>query len=441
VLIAILALVLAGAVLWFNRRAPEKNSAPPPAPAVAKNSNAPVARTLFTPRPVPPSPKKSAATNADDSLAVIPISLTKVFVAAENNVDAAMQSLPQGTQVFGGIEFWLEGLVHLQSLATRDEQRKNYRAAITVPLAETNLVDRQSVVNERGRNIMCIYLLAGTRFSSPQAGENFADVVWHFADGSVARSALAYDVHLRDWARKPYESPAQLPNTLTKVAWHGPHPSRTDRSLRLYRVALLNPHPEKIIRALEFESAMKRPSLFVAALTLDPLLPGARPDDLTSAESADPEMNGQLQLYVQDSAGHPLPDAQVTAGFNNLGGGVLGPKFTTDFNGMALVRFPDKDLNTLTVSAEHDDFSEQKMLWDMKSGDTVPASYTLKLSAEVKIGGIVVDESEQFLERRGWTARQERRAAEFFSQEHHDGRVRSVASKRFAAGFARSHWV
>lgn len=389
-----LGLALSAFVVWFGLHS-RKPATAEVAPVVVQKSEAPAVPKFLT----EPAKKNSAAPAAvavanNISLAVIPISLTNVLIATENNVDAAMKSLPSGTQTYGGIEFWLQGAVQLQSVATRDEQRKNFRASISVALDETNFTDGKAVVTQRGKGIASIYILGGVRFGTLQAGEKFADVVWHYADGVTLRSGLQYDVHLRDWARKPYESPAQLPNALTKVAWHGEHPTRKDRSLRLYRVALVNTHPEKTIQSIEFVSAMTRPSLFVSALTLDPLLPGARPDSLTSQEFPDAELNGQLQLFVQDSEGHPLPGAQVSANSSSKPMGAVAQKFTTDNNGQVLVRFPDSELETLDVSAEHENFSGRKMLWDVKSGDQLPPSYTLKLQPEIKLGGLVVDESD-----------------------------------------------
>lgn len=382
-------LVLIIAAIWFGM-ASHKKAAPVEAPpAIETPAAVPAAKPAPKPAPAPARP--AIVRTTDTSLAVIPISLTNVIIGTENNVDAAMKSLPSGTQVYGGIEFWLQGMVQLQSLATRDEQRKNFRTSIIVPLAETNFPDGKPVVTQRGQNIASLYFLGGVRFAASHDGEKFADVVWHYTDGTAQRSGLAYNVHLRDWARKPYESPAQLPNTLTRVAWHGDHPSRKDRTVRLYRVAVVNPHPEKVISAVEFASTLTRPSLFVCALTLDPLMPGARPDNLTSDEVADPELNGQLQIYVQDTGGHALPGAQVNAVSVSKPAGSITQKFTTDNNGVALVRFPDTGLERLEVTASHDDYSGRRMIWDLKSGDTLPATYTLKLDTEVKIGGIVVD--------------------------------------------------
>jgi len=391
----VLAMVAAGlalivAFLWFGPYTRTKKDEPAPSPIVAGQSTANPAS------PSAPAPVSSAAEPVDGLPAVIPISLTNVITAAENNVaqfDPPMRSLPHGTQVYGGIEFWLQGMIDLQGSAARDQQSLNFRIRVNVPLDETNLVNGETTITRQGSNIACAYVLGATRFSSPQSGEKVADVLWHYVDGSTSRHEIKYNVEVRDWWRTPYEDPAQLPNAFTKVAWIGPNPESKGRTLRLYRVALVNPHPEKVIASLEFASAMARPSLFVMALTLDPLLPGMRPDNLTSAEGTDPELGGQIQLFVQDTEGHPLGDAQVTAVAKTASAGSIGPKYRTDNNGLALVRYPDSGLESLEVSASHDDYGSRKMVWDIKAGDTVPATYTLKLDAGVNIGGTVVDES------------------------------------------------
>lgn len=339
-----------------------------------------------------------AGAEATDGLPpVTPISLTNVIDAAEKSfsqTDPSVQALPQGTQVYGGIEFWLQGMIHLQGLTARDEEHRNFRTQIIVSLDQTNVTADGSSVTHLGSNIATIYLLGGTRYGSSKTGEKFADVILHYSDGSTSSNAVEYNVHLRDWWRFPFEEPAQLPNRLTKVAWKGPSATRKDHSLRLYRIAFINPYPEKVIRSIEFASSMAQPSLFVSAFTLDPLAAGTRPDDLTSQEMADPELDGQLQLLVEDTEGHPLANARVSSSFQGASGSSSGKKYTTDNTGMALVRFPDNGLETLDVSAEHEGYSGRKMRWDLQGGDTLPASYTLKLGGEVKIGGLVVDTGE-----------------------------------------------
>jgi hypothetical protein len=400
VLIAILALALAGAVLWLNRRAPEKISAPPVASVVAKNSNAPVARTLFTPRAVSPPPKNSIVTNADDSLALIPIPLTNVLIAAENGSwlrDKDYLAAPHQPQEFGGVTFLMDGMIQLQGKMSKEWKNRSYRTAVTLPLALTNFSAGGSEIIQHGSKIASLYLLGATRYGSNEE-KTFAEIVWHYTDGTSARTPVQYFMHFRDWVRNPYEEPAHLPYAFTKVVWTMPQPSQPSHALRLYRCGFGNPAPNKIIRELEFVSAMEDPTLVIVGVTLDPLALGQRPDSSPDLEPTDANPPKSIDIFVQSADGQAVRQAKLDTQFDQM----VGPKnvrtsgfLKTDANGFARVNYPPQDLEQLSIGAEHDDFSGQKMVWDVKAGDTVPASYTLKLSAEVKIGGIVVDESEQ----------------------------------------------
>ncbi|MEY4916329.1 MAG: Thiol-disulfide oxidoreductase ResA [Verrucomicrobiota bacterium] len=381
-----LGLLLIVALLWFGLH--RQNKSAPPAPvAVEKPAAATAPAFLQKPISTPAKPAPKVVVADDHLLPVIPISLLKTLSEDPAYNGSAMSSLPSGTQKYGGIEFWLQGILRLQGTGTRDFESSHFRTSVVVPLDETN--GATGVVWERGKNIAAAYILGGSLYSSEKSHEKIADVLWHYDDDTVS-SPLEANRHLRDWVRQTYEEPARLPNPLTKIAWHGPHPTRTDVTLRLYRIGFINPHPEKTVRAIEFLSAMKKPSLFVAALTLDPLLPGARPDNLTSEEFGDPELRGLLQLSVQDAEGRPISGADVRSGFNAWNKGSPARHATTDVAGLAQVRYDDA-AESLEVNAEADGFSGRMMLWDVKGGDQIPATYILKLTPELKLGGIVVN--------------------------------------------------
>lgn len=112
------------------------------------------------------------------------------------------------------------------------------------------------------------------------------------------------------------------------------------------------------------------------------------------ADTSAGEPQGQLQLTVLDAQGRPLADAQVSAKTRDSGPKAATKNFVTDSTGMALVRYPGSGFQTLEVSAEHVDYSGRKVLWDVKAGDTIPASYTLRLATDVTIGGTVIDTAE-----------------------------------------------
>jgi protocatechuate 3,4-dioxygenase beta subunit len=154
------------------------------------------------------------------------------------------------------------------------------------------------------------------------------------------------------------------------------------------------PEPEVAAAVTESNAEARSavPSTAAAASAASPAASGAV-TNTTSVESPAAELHGQLQLSVLDAQGRPLANSQVTAKSKNTGPDQVTRKFVTDNTGLALVRYPDSGLQTLDVTAEHADYSGRKVLWDLKSGDTVPASYTLKLAADVTIGGTVVDTS------------------------------------------------
>ncbi|MFM2295698.1 MAG: Thiol-disulfide oxidoreductase ResA [Verrucomicrobiota bacterium] len=381
--VVVFCLVVVLLCAWLGWRAwrPHQIS---PAPVVAKVTAKP------TPAPeVVAAPELAAPRPASELPPVIPVSLVPYLLPEESNLgqlDDALKSLPTGTQVYGGIEFWLQGALSMQGLASRDEQKILHRESVLIPLTAATGAGK----------LGCLHLLGGTRFSSPTPGEKFADVVWHYADGSAQRSAIGYDTDLRDWSRKRYEQPVRLPNPLTKVAWHAEHPTRKDRSLRFYRLTVPNPQPQKPVAQIEFASAMTRPSLLVLALTLDPARAGERADDLTGDEMPDPELKGLVKIFVQSPDGYAVTGAKlrVTAQDKLSQIQPLVQSFTTGEDGSADVKFPTDELATLEVSAAHDDYGARRMRWDLKAGDTVPQTFVLKLGEGLTLGGQVVNPAD-----------------------------------------------
>ncbi len=311
---------------------------------------------------------------------LVPVPLAKILIPAENGSwlkDADYLLVPHEPQDFGGIRFLMDGLLQLQGQYSRDIKNRSYRADISVPLPVTNLVGS-------------VHLLGGTRYG--EQPQEFAQLAWHYQDGSIATTPLANLTHFRDWVRNPYEQPAHLPYPFSKVVWA--MATAPNRTLRLYRVSLANPQPKKVVQSLEFFSEMKEPTLFLCGVTLDPLKPGARPDNTADLEPTDALPGRTLQIAVTDPSGSPLPNSQLHIesmlqdGSKNTRSTSL---LTTDARGVATVGYPPENLNTFEVSASHENFSARKMKWNVKSGDVVPASYTLKLASEITIGGIVVD--------------------------------------------------
>ena len=156
-----------------------------------------------------------------------------------------------------------------------------------------------------------------------------------------------------------------------------------------------------------------------------------------------------MQILVQDTSANPLPDAHISAIARGKGTNRLNQKFITDATGMALVRYPDADLQTLEVSAEHDGYGGRKMLWNLATGDTVPSSYTLKLGPEATIGGFVVDTNQTPVAGatislyRFWSGGdnpiEKVSNRDFYSQNPDDGRAGPLAGPGAPARFAGPH--
>ena len=325
-----------------------------------------------------------------------PISLTNLLTAAENDCwlkEPVWQAVPRGTQDLGGIEFHLEGLIQLFGQGPQGDGHA-YREKIILPLIETTTVGKNTAVIRRGANIGSVHLLSGTGYDA-DAGARIAEVIWRYTDDTFKRTPIQYGVHVRDWWRLRYEEPAHLPYEFSKVVWRGTHPDVTKwgKTLRLYRITFANPEPKKTVRQLEFLSAKARPAVFIAAVTFDPLKPGERPDNTPDLEEADPPLTGHLQLIVQDAEGHPIAGAAVETHFegtNSLERATFQKSFTTDNAGVADVRRPGEGLTRLEATASKDGYASRRIIWNTKTGDTIPASYILKLKGGVNVGGLVV---------------------------------------------------
>jgi len=383
-------IVSAALILWFGvlqHHHPSAETASPPQPDVVSDSTTNATE-------LPP------ATVAEPGLPpVVPISLTNVVIDAENGSwlrDKDYLLAPHRAQEFGGVEFLMDGMIQLQGRMSKEWKNRSYRTTVILPLAQTNLVENGLEILQRGSNVASLHLLGATRYGSNEE-KTFAEIVWHYTDGTALHTPIQYLTHFRDWVRNPYEEPAHLPYAFVKAVWTVPQPGQPGHALRLYRTSFANPAPQKIIRQLEFVSAMEDPTLFIIGVTLDPLAPGQRPDASADLEPADSNPPKKIQILVQATDDQPVPQAKLQIQFQQRNSGKpfrTSYNLTTDSGGSAVINYPPQDIDRLEVSAAHDDYGSRKMAWDLKAGDVIAATYTLKLSGAVTIGGTVVDESD-----------------------------------------------
>jgi uncharacterized GH25 family protein len=128
---------------------------------------------------------------------------------------------------------------------------------------------------------------------------------------------------------------------------------------------------------------------------LSPTLSAGAGSATRSVTAGSAQNSRNIQITVTDPGGSPLGNShlQVRYILQEDGTATLrsGNSFATDSNGVAIVACPQQNLNTLEISASHENFSGRKMNWSLASGDVVPSSHTLKLGAEARIGAIIVD--------------------------------------------------
>jgi len=377
---------------------------------------------------------------------VVPLHLTNLLVHAENRAwleEPVWKAPPRGSNTFGGIEFHIEGMIQLFGTGPEREE-KIYRERVVVPLISTNTSGSRLVLVQHGTNVGSLHLIGATAYDAPPE-TRIAEVVWRYTDGSFKRSPIRYGVEVRDWWRARFEQPPRVTGPHAKVIWRGTHPdsARYGRSLRLYRFTLANPEPKRTIRQLELVSSRARPALIVLAMTLDPLKPGERPDDSPDLEELDPEPTSHLRVTVLNGEDQPIPGAEIRVRVKAAGesdnGVALPTTFTSDAQGLADVLWPGQGTERLTITVSKPDHTARRMLWDLKTGDTVPAAHTIKLRGAIRIGGTVVDPDNQpvagatVILGRYWMGGERRGAkgddVEFERQEHTTG-----ADGRWAAG-------
>jgi beta-lactamase regulating signal transducer with metallopeptidase domain/protocatechuate 3,4-dioxygenase beta subunit len=339
-----------------------------------------------------------AASNSKPLPPVVPLRLTNLLVRAENRSwfeEPAWKAQPRGSNVFGGIEFHLEGIIRLSG-AFPESEAKTHRDRVVVPLVTTNGSGPKAVVVQRGTNVGSLHFIGATAYDAPLETK-IAEVVWRYTDGSFKRTPIQYGVQVRDGWRTRFEQPARVLSPYAKVVWRGTHPdaARFGRTLRLYRFSLANPEPQRSIRELELVSARAQAAVIVLAMTLDPLKPGERPDPTEDLEEVDPEPNGHLWVTVHNAQSQPLSGVQIRVRVKAAGesdpGAALTNVFTTDAQGLADVVWPTEGTERLQINLSKPDFSARKMVWDRKTGDTIPTTHTVQLRSALKIGGTVVD--------------------------------------------------
>jgi hypothetical protein len=159
--------------------------------------------------------------------------------------DRSLADLPDGTNVFGGATFRVEGLIQLQgtTLKQRAPWYPDSIKGIPVEMTCSNL-----------------HFLQGTAWSTSD-GSKIGAYEIHFADGSDLEFPIIYGADVRDWSfhqNDPYQE--------TGAAWFSKqHPL----FYRLYTSTWQNPHPSVEIKSIDYVSSMTNCAPFLLGITAE----------------------------------------------------------------------------------------------------------------------------------------------------------------------------
>jgi tetratricopeptide (TPR) repeat protein/WD40 repeat protein len=168
-----------------------------------------------------------------------------------------LRMLPETFLPRGGIEFDIRGLIQLQS-------GRYPRGTLAVSGKDMNELHEKSFP-EAARGIpiglaaRSLHFLTSACWTHGAPGTEVARIVVHYEDGGQAECPLRFKEDVIDWALGNEQRLA-----LDRIAWLGGRPPR-----RLMLKTWTNPSPEKLIREIDFVSAMTTAAPFLVAVTAE----------------------------------------------------------------------------------------------------------------------------------------------------------------------------
>jgi hypothetical protein len=193
---------------------------------------------------------------------VQPIDLTgkyttpRKFLTNENSLPA-WKTVALGHQVFRGVPFQIEGLIHLWG----EGRSTNH----TSPFPEQV---RDIAV---GQQVQTLYVCHGSYFKSPSGTPVFR-LVFRYQDGSSATNTLCFGADILDWLVGSNEAPLKTPSSPNSMmAWIGGEFSPTQKNrIRFCMTAVDNPHPERSVATIDLISCKSKTVPFILAMTAGP---------------------------------------------------------------------------------------------------------------------------------------------------------------------------
>jgi hypothetical protein len=159
--------------------------------------------------------------------------------------ERSLADLPDGTNVFAGATFRVEGVVQLQGATLKQRGLRYPEAVKDIPIQMT---------------CSNLHFLQGTAWPTSE-GSKIGAYIIHFADGSEVEFPIKYGVDVRDWSFHQ-----QDPNQEVGAAWFSKqHPI----FYRLYTSTWQNPHPNVEITSVDYVSSMTICAPFLLGITAE----------------------------------------------------------------------------------------------------------------------------------------------------------------------------
>jgi RNA polymerase sigma factor (sigma-70 family) len=189
--------------------------------------------------------------------------LTDSPVSSAGNNENNLAELPQGTHIFAGVPFDVEGSIQLMGTELK-EFNKSFPVEVDhIPI---------------GQRCAKLHLLQGANWVyAKNFGTLAAKLVLHYTDGSTREIDMITGDTVFDWWGPLFQTGAN-PRTLqmapgTERAWAGSNPYISkfwkDESLILYKTTFENPQPDVVVSNLDYVSTVTEVAPFLVGLTVE----------------------------------------------------------------------------------------------------------------------------------------------------------------------------
>lgn len=294
---------------------------------------------------------------------ITPLDLAPHYdLQAEERTQFGMwEVVPKGKRNVDGVPFNVGGMMRLYGQIP-PPHRTIYREKITGIKV--------------GRTFEGLYLLHGTGWTT-EDGVEIAQVTLNYADGSHCNLPIIYGEHVRDWWKREANSPNQVAEPNSKIAWEG---SNDGIGLRFYKSVLFNPYAGKEVQTIDIVSSRSPVTPAIIAMSVGPAERStARVAQVVQRPPSD-NMTLLKVKVVDAETGSPLSKVGLQVGYCDPSSCRYLGAYQTGASGEKELVFPTKEVRALGVEILADGYNTEEINWRDGAGEPMPALTTIKMS-------------------------------------------------------------